>query len=163
MAVGGENDEIHTLFGDEAREAAADIAPAEHERANRSLAVRQVFPESVEILVRDALVSADQALLQVEIVGVERTGLREFGDGNHVGEDQLGAMGLGEPPRKREDPLRKRRTIDGDEQAPVTSDAFLRGSRGGHQQERQLLPALQPHAPAAAAEPPWSSRGGAGR
>ena len=95
-AVRGEHDEVRRLIDDRPRETSADIAAPKHEAADGDSLAGDPAADAVEILLRDPLVTAHQALAQIECFGFRRSDFGQFRYRDNVNQDNFSPLRLGQ-------------------------------------------------------------------
>src|SRR5674476_1626525 len=93
-ALRGEDNEVYRLVDDSAREAAVDVAVAQHEASGGDSALHDAGADPIKVIVCNALIAPHELPSQLQIPGLERPDFREFRHRNHMGEEKFCALGL---------------------------------------------------------------------
>ena len=133
-AMRRENDEVRRLVDDRPRETSTDITVPEDEAADGDALISHVAADSVEILMRDPLVTANQALTQIERFSLQRSNLGQLRYRNYVNQDDFSLVCLCQADSKGNGAFCPGRSIEGHKDPSVVNDIRIRnGIR--HEQE----------------------------
>ena len=95
-AVRRQDDEVRCLVNDGPRETSADIAAPKDEGADGDSLASDLGADAVEIFLRDPLVAAHQALMQIECFRFRRPDLSQFRYRDNVNQDNFSPLRLGQ-------------------------------------------------------------------
>ncbi len=86
-AVSGEDHQIHATLGDATQDLGANIAVDRHQAAHTHAVAFHVSPQALHVDPGGARVAVDEALLEIVLLSVERTGARALGPLDDVEEE----------------------------------------------------------------------------
>jgi hypothetical protein len=134
-ALRREDNEVYRLVDDGAREAAADVAVAQHEASGGDSSLLHAGADLIKVIVCNVLIAQHELPPQLQIFSLWRPDFGKLWHRNHMGEEEFCAFSLRKTQCERKRALGSGRSVQWNKDSPIMNDPRLR-SRCRYEQDR---------------------------